>query len=219
MTNAGPSLTDRPGRTFLQGLLDLPATPSAERMGLTAEEDAVAQGLAVAKVYAFLSIDYPGAAASWVFDSDGNGAAGGFGFDAPSPISPFTAFTFTDGAYQILAVPNSTFSMVTGFSVIGSWSNGSGSHGFLLQSGVFTTIDFPLATRTTPLGINDTGEIAGYYNTAGGNTHGFIYSAGAFSTIDVAGARHTFLTSIQNDGLITGACIDALNEPHGLIGK
>ena len=159
MTNAGPSSTDRPGRTFLQGLLDLPATPSAERMGLTAEEDAVAQGLAVAKVYAFLSIDYPGAAGSWVFDSDGNGAAGGFGFDAPSPISPFTAFTFTDGAYQILAVPNSTFSIVTGFSgfglIVGVYNDlTSVRRGFTNSGGSFNDVQFPGAISTEALGVN-----------------------------------------------------------------
>jgi hypothetical protein len=62
--------------------------------------------------------------------------------------------------------------------MIGSWSSGSSSHGFLHQTGVFTIIDFPLATRTTPLGINDSGRSPATYNTAGGNTHGFIYSAG-----------------------------------------
>jgi hypothetical protein len=143
----------------MQRVLDLRTTPSPEPMGaLPAQGDALAQGLAVAKVYAFVSIDYPGAAASWVFDGDGNDAVGGFGFD-------------------------------------------------------------PLAPSTTPFGINDIGEIAGYYTDAGGNIHGFIYSAGAFSKVDVAGARHTFLTRHQNGGLITGACIDALNESHGLIGK
>jgi hypothetical protein len=55
MTTAGPASTDGPGRTFLQGLLDLRPTPSAERMGLTAETDAVARGLPVAKVYALVS--------------------------------------------------------------------------------------------------------------------------------------------------------------------
>ena len=114
MTTAGPESTDRPGRTFLQRVLDLRTTPSPEPIALTAQEDALAQGLAVAKVYAFVSIDYPGAAASWVFDGDGNDAVGGFGFD-------------------------------------------------------------PLAPSTTPFGINDTGEIAGYYTDAGGNIDGYLF--------------------------------------------
>jgi hypothetical protein len=80
---------------------------------------------------------------------------------------------------------------------------------------VFTSINFPLATSTTAFGINDTGEIAGFYS-AGAGSHGFIYAGGAFSTVDVAGARGTQLTRIKNGGAVTGACSDALNEAHGI---
>jgi hypothetical protein len=97
-------------------------------------------------------------------------------------------------------------------------TDATGAHGFLLQAGVFTQINFPLATGTAAFGINDTGEIAGFYTDAIGRNHGFIYAAGAFSTVDVAGARSTFLTRIKNDGSVTGACIDALNELHGITG-
>jgi hypothetical protein len=86
-------------------------------------------------------------------------------------------------------------------------------------AGVFTPINFPLATSTRPLGINDTGEIAGSYNEAAGNSHGFIYAGGAFSTVDVAGARATFLTRGKNGGLVTGVYYDVLNEGHGLTGQ
>lgn len=112
----------------------------------------------------------------------------------------------------------------TGFSPSRTRSTASlpastGSHGFLLQGGVFTPVNFPLATSTTAWGISDTGEIAGFYNDAAGNTHGFIYADGAFSTVDVAGARGTQLTRIRNGGTVTGACADALNGQHGLTGQ
>jgi uncharacterized membrane protein len=92
------------------------------------------------------------------------------------------------------------------------------THGFLLQAGVFTPVNFPLATSTTAFGINDTGEIAGFYSDAAGS-HGFIYAGGAFSTVDVAGARSTQLTRIKNGGAVTGVCYDALSEGHGLTGQ
>jgi probable HAF family extracellular repeat protein len=84
---------------------------------------------------------------------------------------------------------------------------------------VFTPINFPLATDTSAFGINDAGEIAGYYSDAAGNSHGFIYADGAFSTVDVAGARSTLLTRMKNGGPITGICSDAVNGIHGLIGQ
>ena len=61
-------------------------------------------------------------------------------------------------------------------------------------------INFPLATSTTAFGINDTGEIAGFYTDAASNSHGFVCAGGAFSTVDVAGARGTQLTRIKNGG-------------------
>jgi probable HAF family extracellular repeat protein len=57
---------------------------------------------------------------------------------------------------------------------------------------VFTPINFPLATSTSAFGINDTGEIAGFYSDAAGNTHGFIFAGGSFNIVDVAGARRRF---------------------------
>ena len=89
----------RPGRPVLQGLLDLRPTLGLEVAAFPVE-DAVARGLAVAKVYAFASVDYPGAARSLVLDSDGTSAVGAFDFD-PS-IDRTTAFTFGGGVYQIL---------------------------------------------------------------------------------------------------------------------
>jgi probable HAF family extracellular repeat protein len=101
-----------------------------------------------------------------------------------------------------MAAPSATSTGAAGINaagdIVGAWSDAAGSHGFLLQAGVFTPIDFPLATRTTAFGISDTGEIAGFYDDAAGNTHGFIYASGAFSTVDVAGARGTLLTRIKN---------------------
>ena len=84
---------------------------------------------------------------------------------------------------------------------------------------MFTPINFPLATSTIAFGINDTGEIAGFYSDAIGNSHGFIYASGAFSTVDVAGSRATQLTRIKNGGAVTGICYDVLDEAHGITGQ
>ena len=108
MTNAAPPSADRPESAVLRGLLELRADPTAERIAVS--DDAIAEALATAQVYAFASVDYPGAAQSMVFDSNGTTAVGAFTFDPTSSTSPNTAFTFAGGAYQILAVPSSTSS-------------------------------------------------------------------------------------------------------------
>ena len=89
----------------------------------------------------------------------------------------------------------------------------------MLSRGVFTPINFPLSTGTTALGINDTGDIAGWYSDTTGKTHGFVYADGAFSTVDVAGASATQLTRVKNWGQVTGIYTDALSGIHGLTGQ
>jgi probable HAF family extracellular repeat protein len=84
---------------------------------------------------------------------------------------------------------------------------------------VYTPINFPLASSTTAFGINDNGDIAGWYNDAAGKTHGFVYADNNFSTVDVAGASATQLTRIKNWDQVTGLYTDALSENHGLISR
>jgi hypothetical protein len=102
MARAAAPSPRRPGRAILRGLLDLRPRPRVERTAVSAD-DAVARGLAVAKVYAFASVDYPGAAQSLVFDSDGTTAVGAFVFDPSSGTSPTTAFTFAGGVWHLHA--------------------------------------------------------------------------------------------------------------------
>lgn len=47
--------------------------------------------------------------------------------------------------------------------IVGTYSSGSQTHGFLLDQGTFETIDVPGATRTEPREINDSGQIVGFY--------------------------------------------------------
>ncbi len=49
-----------------------------------------------------------------------------------------------------------------------------GTHGFLMQKGVFTDIDFPDAVFTRPSAINARGWIVGDYRDTSGVRHGFL---------------------------------------------
>jgi len=73
----------------------------------------------------------------------------------------------------------------------------------------FTTIiiDFPGATSTSARGINNAGQIVGWY-VKGGASHGFLLQNGSFTTIDVRdpyrGADATYAYGINNAGRIVG---------------
>src|SRR5207245_6814198 len=81
--------------------------------------DAVALGLATAKVYHFSSVDYPGADMSVVYDMNSGGTAvGDYTFSANSPEN---GFTFHAGNYQTFTVPGSTpGNIITGINTSGA---------------------------------------------------------------------------------------------------
>ncbi len=205
---------DRPRRAVLRGLLDLRLGPTAVRRAAVAVPDAAALALAAAKVYAFGTVDYPGAALSLVFDSDDATAVGAFVFDPGSGTSPATAFTLTGGAYQILTVPGSTASIATGINgaglLVGVYEDlGGVLRGFANSGGAFSNVDFPGATGTQAIGVNDTGQIVGNYFDAASTEHGFVSSAGVFTAIDYPGATATGAAGINAAGDIVGVWSDA----------
>ena len=167
MTNAAPASPGRPGRAVLRGLLDLRPSVGAGPAA-AATDEAAAQGLAAAKAYEFASADYPGAAQSDVFDTNGTTAVGTFIFDPSSASSPATAFTFAAGVYQILAVPGSTASIATGINpaglIVGVYADlANVMHGFTDSGGTFSNLDFPGASGTQPICVNHAGHSVGSY--------------------------------------------------------
>jgi hypothetical protein len=79
---------------------------------------------------------------------------------------------------------------------------------FLYNTGTFTTISFPGATNTHIEGINDNGELVGFFNLSGGvgqaGTTGFTYQNGVFTTVMYPGSNVTELFGISNNGVVTG---------------
>src|SRR5687768_9194461 len=61
------------------------------------------------------------------------------------------------------------------------------------------------ATATYVTGINDSGQIVGYYTNGSGN-HGFFFDSRKSDTVlfDFPGAVNTWAYSISNDGIVAG---------------
>jgi uncharacterized membrane protein len=70
--------------------------------------------------------------------------------------------------------------------------------------GTYTQIDYPGAVVTTCMGVNDRGQIAGWYQDSGDAYHGLLLQHGVFTVIDYPGARNTLLSRINNVGQIVG---------------
>src|SRR5262249_43370847 len=71
------------------------------------------------------------------------------------------------------------------------------------------TFDVPFreATSTGPNGINNVGQIVGFYDDISGGRHGFLYDRGIFISFDFPGSRLTAPTDINDDGQIVGVYV------------
>jgi hypothetical protein len=93
-------------------------------------------------------------------------------------------FLLSHGQFTDLAVPGASATMALGVSnsdeVVGTYTVGSGSsaqmHGFTWQAGRgFRTVDDPHGMGTTTInGVNDFGQLVGFYVDSAGNTDGFV---------------------------------------------
>jgi hypothetical protein len=93
------------------------------------------------------------------------------------------------------------------------------ARGYLLRKDAFTPLrDVPGASLTGHLGVNDRGQIVGFYVDAGGKYHGFLLDKGVFTTIDVPGADGgTAAFDIDNRGQIVGNYVDAGGRQHAFL--
>lgn len=96
-------------------------------------------------------------------------------------------------------------------------------HGFLLSKGKYATLDEPNAGAgayqgTAAVGINNSGQIVGYFTDATGINHGFLLSGGRYSTIDDPNASGTtYAADINASGQIVGYYTDAAGVNHGFL--
>jgi probable HAF family extracellular repeat protein len=104
---------------------------------------------------------------------------------------------------------------------VGTYVDATGTHGFLYTGGNYTTITDPSAAvgETFATGINNSGQIVGYYYDSTGLAHGFIDTGGSFTTIDDSlGVEGTFLYGLNSNGQVVGYYIDGQGVTHGLEG-
>ncbi len=117
-------------------------------------------------------------------------------------------YVYDRGVYTTLSLP--AYAFPTGINNRGQIvGNLYGFIGFVYHEGVTTYLHVPGATTTIVNGINDRGQIAGWY-TSGEDylDHGFVYDNGVFTTIDAPNAFVTYIFGINDRGQVVGYYID-----------
>ena len=189
-------------------------------------QDAVAQGLAKAKIYKYSSADYPGGGTNYVFDKNNTIILGDTAFASTLPSTLF-GFTQTASTYALLSVPGSTTNTALGINtsgqIVGIYTDVfNAQHGLLLDTGGLTeTIDDPSAEAgsTVVFDINDSGEMVGSYtDTATGVPFSFSSPDGvAFNNFNITGAFSTVATGVNAGGDIVGYWTDSTNVRHAFL--
>ena len=94
------------------------------------------------------------------------------------------------------------------------------SFGYLDVGGVITTIDPFGSTFTQALGVNNLGEIVGFYTDAAGDQHGYIDKGGVFTSFDPPGSASTTINGVNNLGEIVGFYTNpATDTVDGFVGS
>ena len=177
----------------------------------------------IAWAQTYTAVNYPGAASTeivggpnlegtsvGVYNLTVGGTNHGFALTARGVFTPFDV----PGATS--TTPN--FINLQGV-IVGSYIDSAGtSHGFILNGGRYTTVNYPGEPGTQLSGINDLGELSGSYCSdaacdASATLHSFVRSrSGVFTSFDPPGATGSETSTVSLFGAVVGS-YDTASEP------
>lgn len=172
--------------------------------------------------YTFQAVNYPGATFTRVFGVNDHNQAVGDDLVSTRPAGhQVQGFLYSDGVLTDISVNgNRTLARdINNPGQIVGWFRDADTginHGFLYSAGAYQTLDYPGAAETFATGINDRGDIVGFYADSNAAEHGFLLSTGVYSTFDAPTAIDTAAGDINNGGLIVGSYDTGdLDTAHG----
>lgn len=167
----------------------------------------------------FVTIDLPGTTFDEILGLNKHGQSTGFFQDAAglddSYIRDAQSFFLVTPINNSQATDINDQGLVVGFTQPPSTGTSSG---FILHGTTVTLLNYPGAVFTEALGVNNNGQVVGFYHDGVGNSHGFIYRNGTYRTVDVPGAVSTTISGINDSGAIVGSFLDQAGNTDGFVG-
>jgi hypothetical protein len=173
----------------------------------------------------FANENFPGSAQTQVTGINTAGNTVGFWVDSVGTNHGFTDIggTFTT-ADDPLTTATPAFNQLlglndTGFAA-GFYNDAAGdSHAYEYNIGTktFTAVTPAGAVSAVATGVNNAGQVSGFFTNAGGATLAFILTGNTFFTYDVPGSTNTQFLGINNLGQAVGFYVDSGMVQHGLL--
>ena len=175
----------------------------------------------------FTTENFPGSAQTQVVGINTAGNTDGFFIDNGGVNH---GFTDVGGTFTVVDSPNTSFNQLLGINDKGQEAGYSSTDpaGMVNQnaytynnsSKTFTYLTnlLPAGTgNSQATGINNSGEVSGFYVDAGGVNHGFLDMGGSLTTFNapVAGESGTQILGVNNLGEFVGDYTDAAGNTHG----
>jgi len=184
-----------------------------------------AQGFTLTLPNNFTNQNFPGSVQSMVTGINNAGGTVGIFMDAGG-----TTHGYTDigGVFHTVDQPGTVFNQglginnantTVGYFALDKAAGQMGQSAYSQSSGVFTSINalLPANQNSQAVGINNSGNIVGFFLPTATTSIGFLDQGGVISTIDPFGSTFTQALGINNLGEIVGFYTDAGGVQHGYV--
>ncbi len=144
--------------------------------------------------------------------------------NTPLRALPESAEATVDYIFETIEVPGVDFLELTSSNDLGHYAGNTRSPdgekivGFTLIDGVFSTYDVPGSLKTVFYGLNNAGQVVGYYDDADEVAHGVVVQEGELTQFDFSGAAETNIFGVSEVGVLIGNIFDADGAIRGFVG-
>lgn len=161
-----------------------------------------------------VTVDYPGAFYTILYGINNWGTIVGVHYDGQGGGGYPRGFKLKNGKFTSIYYPNSILTVPNSINdkadVVGLyWDKQMVQHGFILENGIYKTLDNPKNNpQFSPNGnvltdINGSGAVVGYYYI-GPTIYSFIYANGVFKDILPTNGSNTYVEGINGFGQVVG---------------
>lgn len=127
----------------------------------------------------YSTVGPPGLTATYPWGISTSGELVGYSYISGADV--YVDFSFAQGRFRQITIPNAGFPLVygtnpQGSAVVGSYEPVQGITGFVYQGKTLQAIEVPGSITTEAYGINSGGEVVGYFIDQNDAVHGFTWT-------------------------------------------